>query len=88
MSAREERRTLKNEADMEQFFRELLPHLKKIEELMAMYEGDRTVDIMIGGCGYVKAGVFNTGYALCKWEGDQEYTVQKEYTLNVTQEAV
>lgn len=87
MSIKEERRTMKTEADMEQFFRELIPHLKKIEELMAKYDGEKTADIVVSCDGYVRAGVYNTGYELTKYKSDP-YKIRKEYSLGDVLEGV
>ena len=87
MSVKEEKRTMKTEADMDQFFRELIPHLKKIEDLMAKYDGYKIVDIAIGTDGYVRAGVYNTGYELSKYKQDP-YKIRKEYSLGAVLEEV
>lgn len=88
MSIKEERRTMKTEADMEVFFRELIPHLEKIEELLAKYEGQKTADIMVCNDGYVRAAVYKTGYELSKYKSDPSFKIRKEYSLEEIQEAV
>ena len=87
MSVKEEKRTMRTDNDMEQFFKELVPHLKGIEDLMNKYEGERTVSIQVSADGYVSAGVYNTGFELTKYKQDP-YKVRKEYTFTSVLEEV
>ena len=87
MSVKAEKRTIQTEAEMEQYFKELIPHLKAIEELMAKYDGEKTVDIVVSSDGYVRAGVYNTGYELSKYKSDP-YKIRREYTFTEVMEEV
>ena len=79
-----------SEEMMEGLFKEMIPHIEAIEKIMRSFAKqageEKTVDITVTSEGFVKVGVYGTGYELAKYHSDQRYRIRKEYSFEAIKE--